>query len=94
MPVIQGVRRGRGYRLSVDAGLVREIDKIVKGRGFFRSREEFVHDSIRSRILEIKHVLLEERGLDESEDDEETLEQEIHDRLLKELDAKKYTGVH
>ena len=82
------------YNLVIDEKLIHEVDRFIKKKGLFSSRSDFIRDAIRSRLIEIKKVLLEEAGQEAGEGHDEEPGKEAMEAMLKAHDEKKYTGVY
>ncbi len=86
----------RQYNLVIDERLIKEVDRFIKKRGLFSSRSDFIRDAIRSRLIEIKKIILEEEASahEHAEHQEEEPSKEAMEAMLKAHDEKKYTGVY
>jgi len=82
------------YSLVIEPKLVEEIDKLIKKHGLFSSRSDFIRDSIRARLLEVKKTLLEEKVKEKPDKKELEREEKIVDEVMEESDEHKYGGVH
>jgi Arc/MetJ-type ribon-helix-helix transcriptional regulator len=83
------------YNLVIEPKLIKEVDKMIKEHGFYSSRSDFIRDAIRTRLFEIKKVILAEELEEEISEDE--MSEEIKKQLLemiKENEKGKYSGVH
>lgn len=47
------------YAFTVDENLIRLVDEIVKETGLYHSRNDFVRDALRSKVLEFRRALSE-----------------------------------
>lgn len=81
------------YSLAIEEKLVKEVDKLIKKYGIYSSRSDFIRDAIRTRLIEIKRLLEEEKEERTIEISEETLSKAMEE-AIKSHEEKKYTGVH
>ncbi len=81
------------YSLVIDPKLVNEIDKLVREHGLFSSRSDFIRDSIRARLIEIRKNLLN-KELENPDEEELEQEEKVVEEAMEELDKYKYEGVH
>ena len=81
------------YSLVIDPKLVKQIDKLVKEHGLFSSRSDFIRDSIRARLIEVRKSLLN-KELENPDEEELEQEEKVVEEAMEELDEHKYEGVH
>ncbi len=80
------------YSLVIDPKLVKEIDEMIKKRGIYSSRSDFIRDSIRQRLIEVKKMLGEKDTVKEEKEKREARKQEA---IVEEvMEEKRFTGVH
>lgn len=96
------------YSLVIEPKLVKEIDKLVKEHGLYSSRSDFIRDSIRARLIEVKKTILgkdvEEKAGEKGREEKwpkrkgggKELEKEeaLVDEAMEEIDEYKFGGVH
>ncbi len=81
------------YSLVIDPKLVKEIDKLVKEHGIFSSRSDFIRDSIRARLIEVRKSLLS-KEVEKPDEEEFEIEEKVVEEAMEELDEYKFGGVH
>lgn len=89
--ILYDILNMKQYNLVIDEKLIKEVDKLIKERGMYNSRSDFIRDAIRTRLIELKKVLFEELAEDAEEHPEM---RELVEELIKEREERKYTGVH
>lgn len=87
------------YSLVIEPRLVKEIDALIKKRGMYSSRSDFIRDAIRQRLIEVKKLLGEkgeEKGSEEEDEGKLSAKEEREqEKLIEEaMDEFKYRGVH
>jgi len=45
------------YSLVIEEKLVNQVDELIKKHGLYASRSDFIRDSVRQRLIEIKKLL-------------------------------------
>ncbi len=80
------------YNLVIDERLIKEVDKLIKEKGLYSSRSDFIRDAIRTRLIELRRVLFEEFLEEEAEEQPEM--KDLVERFIREREEMKYTGVH
>ena len=79
------------YSLVIEPRLVKEIDALIRKHGLYSSRSDFIRDSIRQRMIEIKALVGEKASEEESEKREEAREEALVEEAIEEF---KFRGVH
>ena len=79
------------YSLVIEEKLVREIDALIKKHGLYSSRSDFIRDSIRQRLIELKKLVGEAVKEEMEPEEEEEVAEEIIEKAMEEF---KYRGVH
>ncbi len=82
------------YSLVIDPKLVKEIDKLIKEYGLFSSRSDFIRDSIRARLIEIKKNLLDIKAEEKIDSKELEREENLVEETMNEIEEYKFEGVH
>jgi Arc/MetJ-type ribon-helix-helix transcriptional regulator len=80
------------YNLVIDERLIKEVDKLIKEKGLYSSRSDFIRDAIRARLIELRRTLFEEFIEEETEEHPEM--KELVEQFIREREDRKYTGVH
>ncbi len=82
------------YSLVIEPKLVKEIDMLIKKYGLYSSRSDFIRDSIRQRLIEVKKMI-GERVVEEEPSEERRAMKAKEEKLIEEaMEEFKYRGVH
>ncbi|MBU0661998.1 MAG: ribbon-helix-helix domain-containing protein [Candidatus Diapherotrites archaeon] len=79
------------YNLVIDEKLISEVDALIKARGLYNSRSDFIRDAVRTRLIELKKLL--DEGFEEAEIADDAGD-DIPPEDAPHADEHRFRGVH